>query len=117
MNDGNDNGLYPPSVMINNEIYLLSGKSSESYNLSDSKSIKEIGSITNAISGSQLAKENFQVTGFTDLIICKIFTSVNYPNHLFILNEEGNYIAFIKDVTNVFTGCEFVFLKICSFLI
>ena len=95
-NKNNDNNAYLPHIMFDEVLYRLSPNKIDSYIL-NGEELHPVGSVESVINGTSFPQENLQVNGLTDLLDCNIYTTDLYPKHLFILKNDGGYVAFVEE--------------------
>lgn len=87
---------YKPSIMYDDELYLLSPHKADSFEIDESE-LKCVGSIEDSISGGKLATKNFQSSG-NDLVGCDVYIAEKYPKTLFVFDHIGDlYVYEIND--------------------
>lgn len=92
----NDNGAYKPSVMYNNTLYSISPYKSDAFDI-EKENLEYVGVIEDVISGTSLPTENMQASGNNDILGCNVYLTDQYPNHLFVFEDNGEYYVYISE--------------------
>lgn len=91
---GNDSGAEKPSLMYEGKLYSISPQGKETYKFKPENDLEYVDTIKEAVGGTKLAQKDMQVSGNEDLVGCKVYISKLYPECVFVLDREGEYVAF-----------------------
>lgn len=96
-NKDNDTGAHKPSLMYNGDLYSISSEKIGTYSFDSDNELELIGDIKDSVDGTKLAEKDMQISGNDDLVGCNVYVSKLYPKHVFVYDNEGNYVAFITE--------------------
>ena len=99
INNDSDNRAHKPHLMFEDILYGVSVPPSQTgiYYSLDIENPQHMGTVESVINGMELPQKNKQVNGYDHLLDCGLYMTDIYPKHLFVLDNEGNYIAFAND--------------------
>ena len=88
----------PPIVMFQNTLYIVASNATETASFYEEE-LTNWGTINSSTENEDLPTQNFQ-TSDTSVIGCQIYTSKEFPNHIFVMykDSEGlrHYNPYIK---------------------
>ncbi|AZK47976.1 hypothetical protein [Paenibacillus lentus] len=94
---GSDSGAHKPSLMYDGALYSISPEKNGTFNLDDRSKLQLVGVIEEAVDGTKVAEKDMQISGIDELVGCNVYLSKDYPQHIFVLDNEANFVAFIKE--------------------
>lgn len=93
---GDDSGAKKPSLMYKDTLYSISPDKIDTYKFKPEEELEYADTIKEAVDGTKLAQKDMQISGNADLVGCKVYISKLYPNSIFVLDREGEYVAFVE---------------------
>lgn len=86
---------YRPAILYNDQFYLIA--SGKTFRNVEKQDMTSVGVLADDLPADCLPTENMQSCGCSFLINSPIYTHEEYPEYLFLYDEEGDIVPFVLE--------------------